>query len=114
MAETPFYPLGALDFAAMIQPAYRGVGRGAGAPAPEPAGGVATDPGLEFVGGVAGVPAPGVAGDVVPAPADGRERTLSSNVVAASTQARMDSFWSHRTARRVSPLWSKKPAPRWC
>src|SRR3954451_24953402 len=95
----------------MIQPAYRGVGRGAGAPAPEPAGGVATGPGLELVGGVTGEPAPGLVRGAAVAPEGGKDRTLSNNVVAASTQARMGSFRSHLTPRRISPLWSQKPAP---
>src|SRR4051812_35594503 len=70
-----------------------------------------SDHGAAYRGVDAGVPGPELAGGVPVAPEVGRERTRPSNVVAASTQSRMDSFWSHRTAKRVSPLWKKKPAP---
>jgi hypothetical protein len=93
--------------------AYRGAGRGAGAPGPELVGGAGGAPGPELVGGDAAAPAPGLGG-VVSAPEVGKERTRSSKVVAASTQARMGSVGSQRTPKRVSPLRSQNPAPcRW-
>src|SRR3954467_6714543 len=53
-----------------------------------------------------------LAGGVELAPTVARERALSNNVVAASTHARMGSFGSQRTPKRVSPLLSQKCAPR--
>jgi len=50
-------------------------------------------------------------GGVEVALADGRDRALSNNVIAASRQARIGSFGSQRTPRRTSPLLSQNRAP---
>jgi hypothetical protein len=49
-------------------------------------------------------PGAGAPGGVVQAGGLDKARARSSSVVAASTQARMDSSGLHRTSRRVSPL----------